>query len=569
MTEKDIVSIDRLPTGVPGLDAVLGGGLPEYSFNLIAGEPGAGKTTLAQQIMFANASSDRRALYFTVLGEPTLKMLRYQQQFSFFRPDLLDDVVRFVNLSDEVLEQDLEKVLDRVTREVEATRPGLVVVDSFRTVVRAAARMAEAEVHLQSFVQRLAVRLTSWQVTSFLVGEYAAVEMRHNPVFTVADGILWLAQAEEGNAIVRKLHVKKIRGQSPRPGMHSFRITGDGIRVFPRMTEIPSEAIERRPGERISSGVSQLDEMMNGGIPAGDAVLVAGPSGSGKTLLATQFTVEGLRRDEPAVIAIFEEYPEEYLNRAEALGLDLRGEVDAGRLRIIRLRPLDLSVDEVLHEIRTAVDELGARRVVIDSLSGFEVGLAPTYRAEFRESLYRMVATLTGMGTTVLMTVEVTEAFAPPRFTPHAISFITDDIIVQRFVELNGYIQSVMGVVKMRRSDHSRALRLYEVTPEGIHMGMVLRGYEGIITGVPVVRDRPTRPAFRGLTDAESAVLESLMEIREGAADALGRQTGIAQSALVSALERLVELGYVDVAAQDGETVYRYTEQPRDSERES
>ena len=157
---------------MPGLDAVLGGGLPEYSFNLIAGGPGSGKTTLAHQIMFTNATVERPALYFTVLGEPTLKMLRYQRQFSFFDPDLAGSAIQFINLSAEVMEQDLGEVLQRIVSEIERAKPGIVVVDSFRTIGgRYGSSERGATFDLDQFVQRLALYLTTWEVTSFLLGE--------------------------------------------------------------------------------------------------------------------------------------------------------------------------------------------------------------------------------------------------------------------------------------------------------------------------------------------------------------------------------------------------------------
>src|SRR5688572_2426528 len=138
MSVQDKVSIRKLPTGVPGMDEILGGGLPEFSFNIIAGAPGGGKTTLAHQIMFANATRERPAIYFTVLGEPAIKMLRYQQQFEFFDQTKLNTAIRFINLSQVVLDNDLNAVLAAIVKEVEAVGPGIVVVDSFRTVVRKA-----------------------------------------------------------------------------------------------------------------------------------------------------------------------------------------------------------------------------------------------------------------------------------------------------------------------------------------------------------------------------------------------------------------------------------------------
>jgi circadian clock protein KaiC len=283
----DRVAIRRLPTGVPGLDQILGGGVPEFSFNVIAGAPGAGKTTLAQQMMFSLASPARPALYFTVVGEPPLKMLRYQQQFSFFDVERVNESIRYVNLSQDVVNGTLSKLLERIVREVEAANPGIVIVDSFRTVAQAAEQSQNGDLDLQHFVQQLAVRLTSWEATTFLVGEYGSPEAEQNPIFTVADGLLWLVQSLDRNSMVRKMQVMKMRGQAPIPGLHTFRITGDGLQVFPRVivsADDKSQAAgkdgRRAPRARLSIGIEGLDDMLGGGIPSGYSVLVAGPSGS-------------------------------------------------------------------------------------------------------------------------------------------------------------------------------------------------------------------------------------------------------------------------------------------------
>src|SRR6202011_4172766 len=222
LSAADRVKINKLPTGVPGLDEILGGGLPEFSFNIIAGAPGCGKTTLAHQFIFANATPERPAIYFTVLGEPALKMLRYQQQYTFFDAFKLNRSVRFINLSQVLLEQGLAGILEEITKQVEAANPSVVVVDSFRTVVR---KVLENEVQIQGFVQHLGLLLTSWEATTFLIGEYVESELRDNPIFTVADGLLWLYQTVERNSVVRKLQIMKLRGQASVPGMHTFRIT--------------------------------------------------------------------------------------------------------------------------------------------------------------------------------------------------------------------------------------------------------------------------------------------------------------------------------------------------------
>ncbi len=482
---QERVTIGQLPTGVAGLDEILGGGLPEYSFNILAGAPGCGKTTLAHQLMFANATPERPALYFTVLGEPAIKMLRYQQQYTFFEHAKMDGAIRFINLSQIVLDQDLGAVLDAIVKEVEASQPGVVVVDSFRTVVRKVLNNA-SEVELQGFVQRLALHLTSWQATTFLIGEYVEGELRDNPVFTVADGLIWLYQSVERNSIVRKMQIMKLRGQESVPGLHTFRITEHGLQTFPRtfgLTNNKSEHVKGR--RRLSTGVPKLDDLMGGGIPEGDSLLVAGPSGGGKTVLGIQFIAEGLVQGEPGIVAMFEELPDEFMQRSASFGYDLSKNLKDGSLKLIYLRPLDLSVDETVNEIVNAVKEIGCKRLVIDSLVGFEMALAPDFRSDFRESLYRMIGALTRLGVTIISTVEVEENFTSMGLSNFTISFLADDIVRLRYASINGQLRKIMMVVKMRRSKHSIDMCAYEVTSKGLAIGEPMRGYRALTSGIP------------------------------------------------------------------------------------
>jgi circadian clock protein KaiC len=544
-------TIRSLKTGVPGFDAILGGGLPEYSFNLIAGSPGTGKTTLAQQIVFANATVERPALYFTVLGEPTIKMLRYQREFGFFEPAKVGKAVQYLNLSEEALDQDLANVLQRMVTEVERAKPGIVVVDSFRAFSRRIEDAGSpAAMTIDQFVQRLALQLTSWEVTSFLIGEYGDSEQR-NPIFTVADGVFWLTQVTDRNSVVRKIQTMKIRGRAPMPGLHTFRITERGLQIFPR---IPEQQSERRTQstQRLTTGVPGLDEVMGGGIPAGDAVMLAGPAGSGKTTFATQFVAEGLRQNEGVVIVVFEEYPEEYLARAKARNQDMSGNED--KLRIIYLRPLDLSVDETLAEILEAVDKLSASRVVIDSLSGFEVALAPAFRDDFRESLYRLVGALTATGVTIFMTAEIVGSYPDVHFTTEKVSFITDDIIVQRFIEVDGALRTVLSIYKMRGSEHNHDFRTYDITSNGAVVGGPLRNFKGIITGVPELELRLTRPSYDGLTDREATLLDTIVRLGGASRDILAERVSMPPLELKQALERLEELRYATVTKDAGGT---------------
>jgi len=481
---QERVAIRQMPTGVPGLDEILGGGLPEYSFNIIAGAPGCGKTTLAHQFAFANASFERPVLYFTILGEPAVKMLRYQQQYTFFDQSKLEDTIRFINLSHLVLEQDLNAVLEEILHQVEAYNARIVMVDSFRTVVRKAQTSA-TEMELQGFIQRLALHLTSWHATSFLIGEYVEGEIRDNPVFTVADGLLWLYQSTERNSTVRKMQIMKMRGQETVPGLHTFRITQAGIQAFPRTFGLAQESGHVKGTRRVSTGIPELDALMGGGIPDGSSLLLAGPSGSGKSVMASQFIDAGLRQGEPGVVAIFEELPAEFTRRGAQFGLDFDTPQKDGTLKVIYIRPLDLSVDETVHAVVGAVKQIGAKRVVIDSMVGFEMALAPDFRLEFRESLYRMIGALTRLGVTVVSTVEVEESFTSMGLSNFAISFLSDDIVRLRYVSINGQLRKMMMVVKMRGSAHSIDMWEYKITGKGVIIGDPLRGYRGLISGIP------------------------------------------------------------------------------------
>jgi circadian clock protein KaiC len=484
-TEKKVI-INKLPTGVPGLDEIVGGGLPEYSFNIIAGAPGSGKTTLAHQFVFANATPERPALYFTVLGESAIKMLRYQQQYTFFDPDKLPNAIRFINLSQVVLEKDLSAVLDEITNEVEKANPAVVVVDSFRTMVRE----PKSDMDLQSFIQRLALSLASWQATTFLIGEYAEEELRDNPIFTVADGLFWLRQTTERNSIVRKLQIIKLRGQASVPGLHTFRITDGGVQAFSRTFGLTAR-VKTAGQRRLSFGIPELDKMLDGGVREGDSILIAGSSGTGKSVLATQFIAEGTRLGEPGIVAVFEERPQAYVERAASLGLDLETPQKDGKLTVLYLRPLDLSVDETMQSILDAVQKIGAKRLVIDSLAGFEMALSPGFRADFRESLYRMIFALTGIGVTILSTVEVDESFTEFPFSTYSISFLCDDIIRLRYVSIGAQLRKIMVVIKMRGGNHAKDIREYEITPNGVViLDKSLADYERLISGIPERTDR-------------------------------------------------------------------------------
>jgi circadian clock protein KaiC len=278
----------------------------------------------------------------------------------------------------------------------------------------------------------------------------------------------------------------KLRGQASVPGLHTIRIAADGLQAFSRTLGLDSAQPKSSRRRRLSLGIPELDKMMDGGVLEGDSVLVAGPSGTGKSALATQFIAEGLRQGEPGIMVVFEERPEGYVQRADSFGLKLAAAEKKGTLETLYLRPLDLSVDETMLAILDAIRRVGAKRVVIDSLVGFEMALAPSFRADFRESLYRMIGALTGAGITILSTVEVEDNFTSLQFSHYAISFLTDDIVRLRYVEIDGQLRKTMVVIKMRGGNHSKDIREYVITDKGVVVIHPRRtDYAQLSTGIP------------------------------------------------------------------------------------
>jgi len=464
MTKK--VTLEKLPTGVPGLDTLLAGGIPKYSFNVITGSPGSGKTTLAHQIMFALADPKRKALFFTVMGEPPLKMLRYQQQYGFFDPDKVGPSIRYLNLAEDLQKEGFDGVLERILKEVRDFEPELIFVDSFKSVVQATKDTVQSTASLQYFVQRLGIHLASWQATTFLLGEYAEAAQEENPIFTVADSIIHLSQEFEDDEMVRKIGVIKMRGTAHQTGLHRFRITDNGLQVFPRLLGGIVASRHNAPrtqsiGQRLSTGCTGLDDMLGGGLPAGYSAIVLGPPGCGKTVLGTSFLGAGARTGEHGIIVSFEH------SLSPSVNAPLDALIEQGSVTEVRLTAHDLTVEELVGALLDAVERTGARRIVIDSLSALELVIAPQYRPHMLESLYRMLTHLHARAVTVLMIRHVVN-MAQPVFSQG--DFIVDAIIAMRYAEIDYKLVKLISVPKLRASRHSADVRSFKTTADGIEL---------------------------------------------------------------------------------------------------
>ncbi len=545
--------IKTAPTGVPNLDAILGGGVPLYSVNIITGSSGTGKTILTQQMMYHNCRDEVTGIFFTTLSEPSFKMIRYQQQFDYFDLERLNENLFYVDLGQVLRDKGLDEALNAIQHNVEERGARFIAVDSFKVIRDLAAGHSE----LRRFGYDLAVSLAALTCTSFLVGEYTEAEILGDPIFAVADGIFYLTNSKQGMQNVRRLNIAKMRGMDYFTGDHPFRISTEGIHLFPRIKTpaIPSSALPSRDVD--GSGVQGLDAMTKGGLPQGSVTLVAGGAGTGKTLLSLHFAMAGMSAGEPALYVTFQETPEHLKAIAEGFSWDLGAYVEQGMLEILYTSPVEMGVDEHTESIKDAIAMVGARRVVIDSLMDIEI--ATPDKVHYKDYVYSLVSDFRGRGITSMLTNEIPGLFGPLELGAHGISFISDNVILLRYVEIGSTLRRGISVLKMRGHQHDKTVCEFEISEQGLRILPGFGSWISILSGQP----QPFRPGFdspmRSLSDLENQVLETLA--RRGPATAAELVHGLSahQDEVNDVLEALETLGFILLETKvDGDNLYRW-----------
>ncbi len=471
--------LELLKTCIPNLDQILGGGIPVYSVNIIAGHSGTGKTIFTQQLMFSNATAEKKCLYFTTLSEPAFKLIRYQRQFSYFDVDKLNNAVLFIDIGSVIREHGLDEAITAITKHVEEHQPHIMAIDSFKAIHD----LAETNSKVRQFGYDLAVNIAAWGCTSFFVGEYTELEVQNEPIFAIADGIFYTSNHKQGMQNIRMLNITKLRGQNYFTGDHPFRISQDGITVFPRVKTPASPPSYRIAERRISTGISGLDDMFSGGILQGTATLVAGGAGVGKSLVGLHFIIQGIQQGEPGVLVTFQETPDQLSTIAKGFGWDLPSLSKAGHLKILYSSPVELSIDEHAMLIKSTIQEVGAKRVVIDSLMDIEI--ATLDKVRYKDYIYSLVNFFKSEGITSVLTNEIPELFGSVKLTSQGISFISDNVILLRYVELESSITRAISILKARGSEHDKAVREFKITSDGITIMDKFEGQEGVLSGKP------------------------------------------------------------------------------------
>jgi circadian clock protein KaiC len=485
--------LERLTTGSAAFDRILGGGLPVRSLNVIAGEPGAGKTLFALQMLFALARQGRKGLYFTTLSEPSLKLVQYMQQFSFFDQSLIERGIVFADLGSVIRRKGAEATLSEITGRVEREEPAVVVIDSFKAVRDILGDAAA----LRTFVYDLAVHTAGWGAASLLVGEYTEAETASDAEFTIADGIIRFTNSRHELTAVREVEVLKLRGADYVTGGHFYEIGPDGLAFFPRVRSPDSIAAESagtagRPvstPERASTGVAGLDAMLGGGLPRASTTVVQGGTGTGKTLLGLQFLLEGARHGEAGIHFTLEETPDQLRQIAHGLGWDLPAFEERGLLTLSYTSPVELSPDRFLDRARQEVEKLGARRAVLDSLTSMALGVPSDRR--FKELVYAVAKHFRAHGVTLDINMEVADLLGSAQLSGHGVSFAADNVIQLKYVEIEGRLERGLSVLKARGVRHATDVRRLSVERDGVQVGSPFEGLRGVLTGLPVPSKEP------------------------------------------------------------------------------
>jgi circadian clock protein KaiC len=478
--------IERVPSGVPGLDAVLRGGFPRGGIHILQGAPGAGKTVLGNQICYRHAAAGGRALYVTLLSETHSRMLLHLGTMRFFDASRLPEQIAYVSGFGVLEAEGLPGLVALLRREVAARKATVLVVDG----LVAAADRAASDTEFKKFIQALQAQAALHGCTVFLLT--TAKGQAVPPEHTVVDGIVELADVRYGSRTERGLFVNKLRGSDYLSGRHPFRITEEGLVVYPRVEaafRVTTRPDAARPG-RLSIGVPGLDAMLGGGLPEGTVTGVLGPSGIGKTTLGLHY-VCGSGAAEPGLFFGFYETPPRLMQQAAILGLDLEGAVGRGEVELVWQPAGENLQDALAHRLLDAVGRRGVRRLFLDGLGGFtEASVEPGRLSRFFAVL---VNELRARGVTTLYTMETRDVIGPGIELPvTGISSLVENLVALRYLEHRARSRRLLSVVKVRGSGFDPGLREFVIAEgRGLSLAGAFEGAEELLSGF--ARDRGGR----------------------------------------------------------------------------
>ncbi len=452
----------RLKTGNIELDAILGGGFPANGIHILMGSPGAGKTILAEQLCFANASPGRPILYVATFSEPMQKLVGFLEKFGFTVPEKLGTEIVYEYIGENVLAEP-ERLPERFQELLTQYRPKIVVVDSFKAL----ADLMPDRSAWRRTLDAIGGMLSAYDTTTFWVGEYSSEMLSVLPEFAVADGIVDLRQTQRGTRDERFLRVLKLRGSASLTGDHPFHLGRGGLLAYRRFVT-PEVSADYRPKlERLRSGIAHLDEMVATGWLRGTTTLVAGPSGAGKTSIGLHFLKAGVDDGEPGLLASFQENPTQLARMMTSLSWEPEKVLRAGAIDHFYTSPVELQIDAVGHEIMQRVERGGIRRVVIDAVNDLEHSARDAVR--YRDFLYSLTQALAIRGVTSMLLVETAGLLPSQGVTGYEISYMSDNILLLEMLLADDLTRTIR-IIKSRGSRHDGRRHVLKIAEDGVEV---------------------------------------------------------------------------------------------------
>jgi circadian clock protein KaiC len=481
--------IERVPSGIPGIDTILGGGFLRGGAYIVHGAPGTGKTIFANQVSFYHAAAGNRVVYVTLLAESHARMMQHLQTLQFFEPARIPDAIYYISAFRTLEEDGLKGLIDLLRREIHDRGASLLVLDGFVAVEDSAASDRE----FNKFVHELQAHLGMENCTALLLANGSRKDV--HPEHAMVDGLFELHDQLFDAKPERELEVPKFRGSGLLHGRHAFRITDAGITVYPRL-----EALFSRPSldeecraEQVSIGVPPLDAMLGGGLPCGTTTLALGPPGAGKTTLGLHFLARSSRR-EPGLLFGFYDTPARLQAKATRLGINLDRQIEAGHLEILWQPPTEDVLDALGNRLVDAARHRGVRRLLIDGLPAFEaVASRPGRLARFFTA---MTNELRVLGVTTLYTAETSHLFATDvDISMAASSTFTENLILLRYVQRRAQLHRLLSIVKVRDSEFDSSSREFHIGKGGINLADTAESAEALLGEAPRADGKPPSAA--------------------------------------------------------------------------
>ncbi|ADO68435.1 ATPase domain-containing protein [Stigmatella aurantiaca] len=498
MSEEDIPSepVPRVPSGIHGLDTLLGGGWLHGGTYIVTGAPGTGKTVLGNQFCFAALEGGTRAVYVTVLSESHGQMLAHLQPMQFFHREAVGKTLHYISAYATLKAEGLAGLSRLLFRSVREYGAQVLVIDG----LAALEEYAETRRMFREFIHSLCVHNALAGCTALLLT--GPQEDASDPKFTTVDGIVALETERRGLQCVRGIEIQKFRGGEQLSGKHAFHITGEGLRVFPRLEALyaaPAETVPE-PGRRKPFGLSGLDALIDGGLVEHSSTLLFGSPGSGKTLLGLHFLAQGAQQGESCLYYGFTETAPRLVAKAAQVGMELEPLRTRGLLRFETRGALESLPDALVDDLLTQVDRHRPQRLLIDGLEPIVLGGA-FERHRTSSFLTALTHALRERRITSVMTQQTHLLFGPELHTPlEGFEAIIDNLLFLRFVELRSQLHRTLSVLKMRESVSHPAMHLFAITSQGLDVTQTFESAEAVLTGQPSpLTPRPKRTKRKSL----------------------------------------------------------------------